>query len=879
MEMRGICLWLFAHLLLLSSSLGLRAQTSYPEGRWRGRVIDSLSSEPIEMVILTLYAEQTSQRKLLGYAVSDKDGRFVLAVPAYRGQLSVELALVGYHQQQIRLSPPYTEQTIRLREKPFDLDEVLVRAAPIQARGDTITFRADEFIAPTTHSLEDLIKRMPGLSVNSLGSIEWHGKGIGGILIEDMNMMGGRYRVLSQTLRAEQVRSLEVIEDYQAIKAKQGIVRGDAPVINVRLRNKNMLQPSGEATLGLGRLRGDKWLYTLRLNSLLVNTKTQILAVLGLNNADQNLAHGAHAYAETLGSTPARAWLPSNKTQPPSTRETLEAMHSGATMNQMLRLGEHSTLKYNLGYGNIRRKHYQEQQQELYRGETEDYLSLSESRYKQARDQQAYLTLNYEHNAPRTYLGNILELQGDWLSRHEGIQRNTLALQQESALRELRLMDKISYTRRRDNDNLSEWQLRLHYNTMPRSYIGVPGAGPYAYRQELMGRDAGFSTAWGYGWYLGGHVNLDADLQLDGRYLEGQATASSAERTSVVRGEVLEPQLSLGLRYEHKRLRWLLTLPLQIHLEQYRYTALSGQLQRYASSHYSPALRALLYYAPLPTLKLNASLSYSYRYMHDLSSFLLGPIHTSYDNRSLREHLLLPYSKGWRMLLEANYRRPIQGFFSRWQVIGATTEANVLTSRSVSVEGSSSSIVAQTARQRMLSSDLYLSQYIESLATTLSLELGGQYTQRPTLEGGRQGTLTNESWYLRPELSARPQDWLLCEFEGEYGSSLYSLGRIARRSHSYAIRSKLQLIFGQSWDATLRHSYSLMRQGAEQYPAVSFFDAEFSYKAKRWHYRLGLRNVLGVDVHRYMSYVQSDVYISSVYQRPRQLLFTLSYKL
>lgn len=476
-------------------------------------------------------------------------------------------------------------------------------------------------------------------------------------------------------------------------------------------------------------------------------------------------------------------------------------------------------------------------------------------------------------------MGNILELQGDWLSRHEGIQRNALAIPQTSALRELRLMDKISYTRRRDNDNLSEWQLRLHYNTMPSSHIGVSGTGPYAYRQELLGRDAGFSTDWSYGWYLGGHINLDADLQLAGRYLEGQTTASSAGRTSVVRGEVLEPQLSLGLRYEHKRLRWLLTLPLQVQLERYRYTALEGQLQRYAAAHYSPALRALLQYTPRPTLKLNASLSYSYRHTHDLSSFLLGPIHTSYDSRSLRESLLLPYSKGWSLLLEANYRRPIQGFFSRWQLVGATTEGNVLTSRSVSLEGSSSSIVSQTTRQRMLSSELYLSQYIEPLATTLGLELGGQYAQRPTLEGGWQRTLTNKSWYLRPELSARPLDWLLCELEGEYTSSLYSLGRIARRSHSYAIRSKLQLILGQSWDATLRHSHSLMRQGTELYPAVSFLDAELSYKTKRWHYGLELRNVLGVDVHRYLSYVQSDVYVSSVYQRPRQLLFSLSYKL
>lgn len=875
MSVKNCFLLLFA---LYLGTLRLVAQSDYPQGEWRGKVVDSLSGRPVELAMLTLYAETEAKPKMLTYTTSKRDGQFTLSVPRHRGKLFVEISLMGYRRKRFVVSVPYTEQTLRIKEEPYDLSEVLVQGPPIHARGDTIVFRADKFATPSVHTLEDLIKRLPGLSVDNVGVIRWHGENIAGVQIEDLDLMGRRYQAISQTLRAEQVQSLELIEDHQAVKAKQGIVSGNKAMLNIRLKNKNMLLPSGELGLSLGQLGERKTIYALNLKTLLVNSKTQILAVGGANNSEQNISHQAHAQGQRLAFNPMRRLLPSNQTQTIGARESLEGSRYGATLNQILRFGKHTTGKYNVGYGDISQEGKQTLVQDLYDGTTDNFLTIREQSQRRVRDRQGYLTLDYTKNAPKTYISNILDLQADWLRRNYDLVRNDVPIAEEGRMHEFRVRDHLSLVQRRTNNNLSEWQIAMHYNNLPLGEVMVPAQGSYHYRQAISGKDAGFSTNAGFGWYLGGHINMDLGIHLEGRLLEGTSNLSTEHWESLVRGEALIPKATASLRYRNGSLRWNLSFPLGIHLEHYRYTTLEGGRDRYRSTRYSPGLVASLYYDPTASLKVRSLLSYNRDYMHDLTSFVFGPLRTSYDRLVRRDHLLLPYATGWRFLTNIHYKRPVYGFFSRWQLIASTSESNTLTARSVNEEGSQSQIVEHSSRQHTLSTDVYLSKYLDILGSTITLEFGGKYLQSPSLEGGRLGELVNRTWYIRPNISAKPWDFLLIEIAGQYGQDNYKRGRIDRSNSNLSWRAKVDLSLGKYWAVGARYAYSRTYPDRLSYPSVSFVDADLSYRRTRWHYTLELRNLLGVDVYRRVSYVASDIWSSSIYQRPRQLLLSVRYK-
>jgi hypothetical protein len=77
-----------------------------------------------------------------------------------------------------------------LKEKPMDLDEVIIQAeSPISISNDTINFKTKYFTDSTEQTVEDLLRRIPGLQIDSEGTIK-----VGNQEIEKLMVDGVSYR-------------------------------------------------------------------------------------------------------------------------------------------------------------------------------------------------------------------------------------------------------------------------------------------------------------------------------------------------------------------------------------------------------------------------------------------------------------------------------------------------------------------------------------------------------------------------------------------------------------------------------------------------------------------------------------------------------------
>lgn len=873
-----IVAWVLALGLAVAVGVGLadraEAQVQYPAGRITGSVVDSASGRGIGNAILYLYAETSGAPRMVSYTTSSGDGSFTLAVPAYEGRLYCEASLMGYRSQRIVLQLPYRPLSIRLAETSIVLSEVIVQGAPILGRGDTTTFQVSPFMSANTRSLEDLIKKLPGLSVDKLGKIEWQGEEIAGIQIEDLNLMGSRYRAVSQTLHAEDVSSLEVIERHQPIKAKRGISSGDKTMLNVRLKDKNMLRPSGSIAPTLGVRQGQGLAYGLELSTLLVNAHTQILGAGGINNTHQAIQHEA-SIREGLRSTPARELLPIGRVNA-DPREAITSRHLGGTINQLIGLSPETTILYNVGYGDTRREGATELEAQLYDGR-DGYIGYTQAQSTTMHERQGYLALRYEHNAPTSYLTNHFHLQADWLSLHHALRRDGTPLEEQGRLHELRLLDRIHLVRRRADNSLWDFNIALKYNTLPRSSLLVP-SGPYAYTQHTRGRDAGLETHLSYGWYLGRHINLSTQLLVDARLLEARAHGDASTSSSWARGVRLAPTLAAVLEYQYGRLGWRIVLPIETTIERYRYIdPLVGE-QTYAETHVAPGISASAHYRPSAGLRLEGRLSYTRGYTHDITHFLLGSLRTAYDTQTTRTSLIIPYSRGLRGMFGLDYKRPVRGLFARAQLSWSLTESNTISARSVAPSGTESTVQRHVGRQSMLSMQGTVSKRIEPLRTTLSLGLDAQYTDRPLLVGGSLSTLSSASWGLTPRLSINALRWLDLDLSGRYGQSTIEAGTLRQTSRQLALVATATALVDDGLEASITSEISRSYLANHSLPIVSYLDASLSYGAGRYKLDLSLHNLLGVGEHSLVRYLQSDVLTTRTYVRPRQLTLSFTYR-
>lgn len=103
---------------------------------------------------------------------------------------------------------------IGLLRMPKRLDEVTVTATKIKMyyKGDTIVYNADAFLLPEGSMLDDLIRKLPGITINRSGEIFSNGRKIESLQLEGRRLFDGSPRTLLENLGAYTVSKVKVYE-------------------------------------------------------------------------------------------------------------------------------------------------------------------------------------------------------------------------------------------------------------------------------------------------------------------------------------------------------------------------------------------------------------------------------------------------------------------------------------------------------------------------------------------------------------------------------------------------------------------------------------------------------------------------------------------
>jgi hypothetical protein len=90
-----------------------------------------------------------------------------------------------------------------LEEKPFELNEIIIEAdRAINIKKDTITFKTKFFVNGTEQTVEDLLKKIPGLNIDNQGTIKVGNQEIEKLMIDGDDFFKKGYKILSQNMPA-----------------------------------------------------------------------------------------------------------------------------------------------------------------------------------------------------------------------------------------------------------------------------------------------------------------------------------------------------------------------------------------------------------------------------------------------------------------------------------------------------------------------------------------------------------------------------------------------------------------------------------------------------------------------------------------------------
>ena len=214
-----------------------------------GVVREQKSKEPVAGAFVLAYSGHVQK----GFAYSGEDGRFSINVQDGVSIGTIKVSLMGYAPASVDLDGKTSGIVIELKEQAMRINASAVKSSPIRRRGDTLSFYVQAFTDGTELVLDDLINKIPGLTTNERGTIHYEGEAINRFYIEDLDLMGSKYGVVTKNLKASDIARVDVYLNHQPVNALRDINPSEKSAVNIVLKEdaKGAWLFTGEALLGL----------------------------------------------------------------------------------------------------------------------------------------------------------------------------------------------------------------------------------------------------------------------------------------------------------------------------------------------------------------------------------------------------------------------------------------------------------------------------------------------------------------------------------------------------------------------------------------------------------------------------------------------------
>ena len=171
----------------------------------------------------------------------------------------LKVSYVGYLPYQQILTPSPTEiadlGNVGIKPISKELLEVVVRTAraPLTIKGDTIEYDARSFKVPAGSSVEDLLRRLPGMEIDAQGNIKAQGKDVKKVLVDGKTFFGDDPKAATKNLGAETISKVQVFNDKSEQSKLTGVDDGKKEkAINLELKEEYKKGAFGKITGAVG---------------------------------------------------------------------------------------------------------------------------------------------------------------------------------------------------------------------------------------------------------------------------------------------------------------------------------------------------------------------------------------------------------------------------------------------------------------------------------------------------------------------------------------------------------------------------------------------------------------------------------------------------
>ncbi len=230
---------------------------SYASSAQKSRLVKGIVTDTVGVPLSGVTISLTSKLENLT-AVTNARGEFEFS-KVTSSEFEISATSIGFenYSQTYLVSEKegnvFAIHTIQLKEKIALLNEVIIERNPVTIKEDTIQYDAQAYKVREGAPVEDVIKKLPGVTVDKDGNVTAQGQTIKRVRVNGKDYFGGDVQTATQNVPADIIESIQIIDDYGDKANLTGIKEGEAEkVLNITIKKGKSKGNFGNASMAAG---------------------------------------------------------------------------------------------------------------------------------------------------------------------------------------------------------------------------------------------------------------------------------------------------------------------------------------------------------------------------------------------------------------------------------------------------------------------------------------------------------------------------------------------------------------------------------------------------------------------------------------------------
>ena len=838
-----------------------------------GRVMD-LENRPVSDVIVKLM----SGTKMIAFTTTDAKGCYAMELKeAPEGELVLMFNHISFEKEEVRLSlkEMAVTQDMVLTPKAVALKEVVVKPDPLRQKGDTLTHNLASFLGKGDVTLEDGLKRLPGVDVAKSGAISYMGKPISQFNIEGLDLLGGKYNLATRNIPADYVTQVEIVRNHHSRRVERDVPSNEVSM-NIRLSKKAKLKPFGQEEAGAGYMEdgNDRLQALLGVTGMMFTDKFQTICSLkGGNYKNFARADMTDHFGGSDVTTPATSLFGGFDGGAPPQGEYLYQRNGMVTLNGIQKLDSATTVKVNADYSYHRATHDISQSSTYLSGDG-SYVTVSEQTSPLTKVHLPKLTMNYLKNADRVYLSETFVLKGKFELNEGDVNANGSLVEQRRKTSSFEVGNDLFWMGRTEKGTRRHVNASVSFRRTPTLRLSFVNDGQ-GYGQTAQSSTLTMNVGSSFNIPIGKMFRLSLPVRVNAMYDDLETERVATGEANDIRGWSFTPSVNPGFEIHSPGRRFYLSAGLGAALKGLYYNKLN-----YTKPVLNPSM-GINY-----TFSANSKLQFSAGYttqIGDMMTLLTEPMQVDY--RTVRTSSgIIGESDTWHTSGDWKWQLPMQYFTLSLAATHSEGKRNTLYSQSVSGIDVSSSALQRDTRSRSTNFSVSSTKNYPSIFTKLGADANYGFGDSEQAVSSSEGAadiikVRSNNYNLHGNAAVTPIQWLELRYDIRYGWSQSRYGDVRNNLTSLTHSGAVHVFPIATLDFSIDYDYVRRQTADGTYKRMSLFNASAQYKWKQCVIRLELTNLLNQRTYAYTVFDGINTYTCDYALCGRTVMVRLSFML